>query len=207
MKLREKYTNLKSECWRITDKVKSGSGLAPVKDSKCFAHLNEILPKQMKNWTLLLNLVMFHIHKIQKCRPEVFCKKGIFRNFAKFIGKHMCQSLVFNIFAGWGEISKKTFSYRTSALAASENMQDTDDEKFQIHQTLIFPTIRRVYDGYDDSELNNEANEQLGFCRDKTATLWKKRLWHRCFPVKFVKFLRSQNNFFSWNRKILSFFT
>ena len=135
------------------------------------------------------------------------CKKGIFRNFAKFIGKHMCQSLVFNIFAGWGEISKKTFSYRTSALAASENMQDTDDEKFQIHQTLIFPTIRRVYDGYDDSELNNEANEQLGFCRDKTATLWKKRLWHRCFPVKFVKFLRSQNNFFSWNRKILSFFT
>ena len=26
-------------------------------------------------------------------RPEVFCKKGILRNFAKFTGKHLCQSL------------------------------------------------------------------------------------------------------------------
>ena len=29
-------------------------------------------------------------------RPEVFCKKGVLRNFAKFIGKHLCQSLLFN---------------------------------------------------------------------------------------------------------------
>ena len=33
-------------------------------------------------------------------RPEVFCKKGILRNFAKFTGKHLCQSLFFNIVAG-----------------------------------------------------------------------------------------------------------
>ena len=26
-------------------------------------------------------------------RPEVFCKKGILRNFTKFTGKHQCQSL------------------------------------------------------------------------------------------------------------------
>ena len=48
-------------------------------------------------------------------RPEVFCKKSILRNFAKFTGKHLCQSLFFN----------------------------------------------------------------------------KKRLWHWCFPAKFVKFLRT----------------
>ena len=29
-------------------------------------------------------------------RPEVFCKKGVHRNFAKFTGKHPCQSLFFN---------------------------------------------------------------------------------------------------------------
>ena len=29
--------------------------------------------------------------------PEVFCKKkGVPRNFAKFIGKHLCQCLFFN---------------------------------------------------------------------------------------------------------------
>ena len=29
-------------------------------------------------------------------RPEVFCKKGVLRNFTKFTGKHLCQSLFFN---------------------------------------------------------------------------------------------------------------
>ena len=28
---------------------------------------------------------------LQKQPPEVFCKKGILRNFAKFTGKHLCQ--------------------------------------------------------------------------------------------------------------------
>ena len=26
-------------------------------------------------------------------RPDVFCRKGVLRNFAKFTGKHLCQSL------------------------------------------------------------------------------------------------------------------
>ena len=33
-------------------------------------------------------------------RPDVFCEKGVFRNFAKFTGKHLCQSLFFNKVAG-----------------------------------------------------------------------------------------------------------
>ena len=57
---------------------------------------------------------------------EVFCKKGVLRNFTKFTVKHMCQSLFFNKVAGL-----------------------------------------------------------------RPATLLKKRLWHRCFPVNFVKFLRT----------------
>ena len=28
--------------------------------------------------------------------PEGFCIKGVLRNFAKFTGKHLCQSLFFN---------------------------------------------------------------------------------------------------------------
>ena len=30
------------------------------------------------------------------------------------------------------------------------------------------------------------------FLKFHTATLFKKRLWHRCFPVNFVKFLRNR---------------
>ena len=36
----------------------------------------------------------------QKQPPEVFCKKGVLRNFAKFTGKYLCQSLFFNKVAG-----------------------------------------------------------------------------------------------------------
>ena len=57
-------------------------------------------------------------------RPNVFCQTGVLRNFAKFTGKHLCQSLYFNKVAGL-----------------------------------------------------------------RPATLLKKRLWHRCFSVNFVKFL------------------
>ena len=33
-------------------------------------------------------------------RPDVFFKKGVFKNFAKFTGKPLCQSLYFNKVAG-----------------------------------------------------------------------------------------------------------
>ena len=65
-----------------------------------------------------------HSGNYRSSSPEVFCKRGVLRNFAKFIGKHLHQSLFFNI----------------------------------------------------------------GL---RPATILKKRLWHRCFPVNFAKFLRT----------------
>ena len=38
--------------------------------------------------------------RIRSNHLEVFCKKGVLRNFAKFTGKHLCQSLFFNKVAG-----------------------------------------------------------------------------------------------------------
>ena len=63
--------------------------------------------------------------KHRSSRPEVFCKKGVLRNFTKFTGRHLYQSLLFNKVAGL-----------------------------------------------------------------RPATLLKKRLWHKSFPVNFVIFLR-----------------
>ena len=37
--------------------------------------------------------------KRQNKPPEVFCKTGVLRNFAKFRGKHLCQSLFFKTVA------------------------------------------------------------------------------------------------------------
>ena len=62
----------------------------------------------------------------QKQPSEVFCKIGVFRNFAKLTGKRMCQGLFFNKVPGL-----------------------------------------------------------------RPAIVFKKSLWHRCFPVSFAKFLRT----------------
>ena len=43
----------------------------------------------------LISLILF-IHQ----PPEVFCKKGILRNFAKLTGKHICKILFFNEVTG-----------------------------------------------------------------------------------------------------------
>ena len=37
---------------------------------------------------------------VRSSHPELFCRKGVLRNFAKFTGKHLCQSLFFNKVAG-----------------------------------------------------------------------------------------------------------
>ena len=33
---------------------------------------------------------------IRSSRPDVFCKKGVLKYFARFKGKHLCKSLFFN---------------------------------------------------------------------------------------------------------------
>ena len=47
--------------------------------------------------------------------PEVFCQKGVLKNFSKFIGKHICQSLFSNKVA-----DLNTFIYRTYPVAGTE---------------------------------------------------------------------------------------
>ena len=79
------------------------------------------------------------IHKMQdtmsyirSSRPDVFCEKGVLRNFAKFTGEHLCQSHFFNkkikketlalVFScEFCEISENTFPNKTPLVAASVN--------------------------------------------------------------------------------------
>ena len=39
---------------------------------------------------------IFSRYSLRSSRPEVFCKKGVLKNFAKITGKHLCHSLFFN---------------------------------------------------------------------------------------------------------------
>ena len=53
----------------------------------------------LKNDTFPIRIFIFSLD-YQKQPPEVFCKKDVLRNFTKFTGKHLCQSLFFNKIVG-----------------------------------------------------------------------------------------------------------
>ena len=40
-------------------------------------------------------------YAFRSSRPELFFKKSVLKNFAKFAGKYLCQSLIFNKVAGY----------------------------------------------------------------------------------------------------------
>ena len=64
------------------------------------------------------------IRLFRRSRPDVLCKKGILRNFAKLTGKQASacnfikKETLTQVFC---EISKNTFSYRTPPVAASDS--------------------------------------------------------------------------------------
>ena len=101
---------------------------------------------------------MFHLAKEstnrRSNRPDVFSKIGVLRNFAKFTGKRLCQSLFFNkvaglvlqkrefgtgVFCEFCEISQNTFLYRRPPVAASviEHLQS----EMKIVVALLHPKM------------------------------------------------------------------
>ena len=59
--------------------------------------------------------------KFRSSHPAVFCKKGVLRNFAKFTGKYLCQSLFFNKVAGL-RLWYRCFFHKTPLVAASATL-------------------------------------------------------------------------------------
>ena len=96
----------------------------------------------MLDCVLHKSLIIAHItdsfiHIFRSSHQRCSMKKGVLRNFTKFTGKHLCQSLFFNKVAGLSpttslkkrlaqvfsfgfcKIPKNNFSYRTPLVAAS----------------------------------------------------------------------------------------
>ena len=72
-------------------------------------------------------------------------KKGVLRNFTKFIGNLLCQSLCIiketlarGISYEFFEISKNTFFHRAPSVAASESNRYSFIQLEQIHQIECF---------------------------------------------------------------------
>ena len=75
--------------------------MVPYKDWENFFDLlrpSDNNPTEKSNKRLYKDLSNFCVYR--RGRSEVFCKKGVLRNFGKFTGKHLCQGLLFNKVAG-----------------------------------------------------------------------------------------------------------
>ena len=55
-------------------------------------------------------IIRCQVSLFRNTRPEVFCKKGVLRNFTKFTGKHLHQSLFFNKVAVLAPMPKCDFN-------------------------------------------------------------------------------------------------
>ena len=109
---------------------------------------------------------------------------SVFLKSAKFTGKYNCQSLFFNKFAGaatslliiltWKSLN---IVYRKSIkffkVLPKENLKSACKRLSLVTEAAAWGVIWKK-----------------GVIRRPT-TLLKKRLWHRCFPVNFAKFLRT----------------
>ena len=105
----------------------------------------------------------------------MFCKKGVLRNFWKFTGKHLYQSLFFNKVSDLGqacefwEISKNTFFHRTPPVAASINSRSLRDLSHNQLMKLVKNT--RFHNQIAFTELNYHFKMSLNFTHTKKNIL------------------------------------
>ena len=103
--------------------------------SPFMAYFFEDILKLKKSY-LILKTRWIHFWSARSSRPEVFRKKGVLKNFAKFTGKHLYHSFFFNNVAGTApaatlfscefcEIFNNTYLYRTPLMVASEAQYDS----------------------------------------------------------------------------------
>ena len=89
-------------------------------------YLSQVCHKYLWTRDFVMLVLFLCFMCVRSSHQRCSTKKGALRNFAKFIGKHLCQSLFLNKVVGL-----------------------------------------------------------------RSATLLKRRPWHRCFPLNFAKFLRT----------------
>ena len=157
------------------------------------------------------------MHYSRSSSPEVFCKKGVLRNFVKFTGKRLCQSLFLNKVSGlrpatllekrlWHrcfpvnnfefcdnfEFLDQIFSKRVLLVESKkkdynhriQHIPSTPDSEYHLPEKMFIFRPDLLKKGWE------MLKWQILFCSSlRPATLLKRRHWHRCFPVNFMKYL------------------
>ena len=109
-------------------------------------------------------------------------RKGVLRNFVKFIGKHLCQSLFFNKVADlrpWSPF-----------LALKNRCRDGGFRSNRPEVLCKKMCSLKIFTKFAGKRMR----QGLFFAKVaglRPANMSKKKLWHRCFPVNIAKFVRT----------------
>ena len=128
------------------------------------------------------------LQKYRSSRLQVFCRKGVLRNFEKFTGKHLCQSLLFNKVAGLRTVAllKKRFWYRCFPVNFSKFLKTlsiTEHLRWLLLKTLLNQLIFR-------EEL---VDLQLYYSRNFSEKV-SKHMCFRHFKVRKYYYIRTSAN-------------
>ena len=95
----------------------------------------------------------------------------------------------------------KTFSFLAFLIFGNWSILFTEDNNFMEKRVRLFfkhegieagarrRSVKKVFLEISQNSLENTCHRASFLI--KLQTLFKKRLWHRCFPVNFAKFLRT----------------
>ena len=122
------------ECWKQSNNC-SWSNLLEYADCVWWLNLSHIF--------IFRTNPFFLVCICEKQPPEVFCKKGVLRDFAKFTRKHLCQSLFFNKVAGGASIlSPSEVNFRELIPRLSRYWcQGFKGTQFQLYLIGVFVAI------------------------------------------------------------------
>ena len=98
-------------------------------------------------------------HSFRSSRPELFCKKGVLKYFAKFTGDSQETPVLFYEFC---KISKNNFFYRTPPVVASESFHyECFPRSFQKTEQFFY---RKAVGDFSESrgeELGNSTRQHI----------------------------------------------
>ena len=105
-------------------------------------------------------------------RPEVFCKKGVLGNFAKFTGKHLCQSLFFN---------KRFLQKETLAQLFSCEFCEISKKCFLLTEHLLWLLLtKRLLSSFKQKERAEQTGRLANFGQNnKRGGCNKRRGWQK----------------------------
>ena len=139
--------------------------------------------------------------------PQVFYKVDVPKDLAKFTGEHQFRSLFFNKAVGrrlkvCNFIKKLTpvqvVFVKFASFEEHISYREVAEDCFWIYQNISCRkvSVSQLVISKSYTELGRTGRSKLFFPAHinyclRPATWLKKRLWRRCFPVNFAKFLRT----------------